>query len=167
MTPRHRRLGVLVGIALLFPLIMATGSYADPLADKRAEAARIQEELERKGEQVSILAERSNRAQLKVSEVEVSLAKTQAEVARSDQRLQAVRARLAQAAVLAYVHGLVANLPTERKLIALCKGVNGPPTKEQAAQMQAYSQRLGKAGTHGVALVSVAMLLMLLGRVFV
>lgn len=104
MTPRHRRLGVLVGIALLFPVMTAPAS-ADPLADKRAEAARIQEALERQGEKVSILAERSNRAQLKVAEVEGSLAKTAAEVARSDQRLQQVRARLATAAVLAYVHG--------------------------------------------------------------
>jgi peptidoglycan DL-endopeptidase CwlO len=105
MTPRHRRLGVIVGIALLFPFVTATASFGDPLADKRAEAARIQEELERKGEQVSILVERSNRARLKVSEVEGSLAKTEAEVARSDARLQVVKARLAHAAVLAYVHG--------------------------------------------------------------
>lgn len=104
MTPRHRRLGVLVGIALLFPVMTAPAS-ADPLADKRAEAARIQEALERQGEKVSILAERSNRAQLKVAEVEGSLARTAAEVARSDERLQQVRARLATAAVLAYVHG--------------------------------------------------------------
>jgi cell wall-associated NlpC family hydrolase len=104
MTPRHRRLGVLVGIALLFPVMTAPAS-ADPLADKRAEAARIQEALERQGEKVSIMAERSNRAQLKVAEVESSLAKTAADVARSDERLQQVRARLATAAVLAYVHG--------------------------------------------------------------
>ena len=105
MTPRHRRLGVLVGIALLFPLVTASGAFADPIADKRAEAARLQEQLEKQGEKVSVLAERSNRARLKVSEVEKSLAKTQEEVARSDQRLQVVRGRLAQAAVLAYVHG--------------------------------------------------------------
>jgi cell wall-associated NlpC family hydrolase len=105
MTPRHRRLGVLVGIALLLPIMTAPASIADPLADKRAEASRIQEQLEDQGEKVSILAERSNRAQLKVAEVEGTLAKTQAEVARSDERLQAVRARLATAAVLAYVHG--------------------------------------------------------------
>ncbi len=104
MTPRHRRLGVLVGIALLFPIMTAPAS-ADPLADKRAEAARIQEQLERQGEKVSMLAERSNRAQLKVAEVEGSLAKTAAEVARSDEHLQQARARLATAAVLAYVHG--------------------------------------------------------------
>ena len=105
MTLRHRRLGVLVGIALLFPMVTATASLADPLAEKRAEAARIQEQLERQGEKISELAERSNRARLRVAEVEGSLAKTQADLARSDQRLQQVRSRLAQAAVLAYVHG--------------------------------------------------------------
>jgi len=86
-------------------MVTAPGSFADPLADKRAEAARIQDLLDRQGERVSVLAERANRAQLKVSEVEGSLVKTEAEVARSDQRLQEVRGRLATAAVLAYVHG--------------------------------------------------------------
>ena len=104
MTPRHRRLGVLVGIALLFPVMTAPAS-ADPLADKRAEATRIRQQLERQGEKVSVLAEQSNRAQLKVSQVEGSLAKTTADVARSDEHLRSVRARLATSAVLAYVHG--------------------------------------------------------------
>lgn len=70
-------------------------------------------------------------------------------------------------AVLAFVHGLTINMPTERKLIALCKQINGPPTKEQGAQLQGYGQKLGKAGKHGVAMVATAMLLMLLSRVFV
>ncbi|CAA9234221.1 MAG: hypothetical protein AVDCRST_MAG10-1322 [uncultured Acidimicrobiales bacterium] len=86
-------------------MVTAPATFADPLADKRAEASRIQEQLERQGTQVSILAERSNRAQLKVSEVEGALAKTQADVARSDERLRETRGRLASAAVLAYVHG--------------------------------------------------------------
>ena len=70
-------------------------------------------------------------------------------------------------AVLAFIHGLTVNMPTERKLIALCKEINGPPTKEQAGQLQALGQKLGKAGVHGVTMVSIAMLLMLLSRVFV
>ena len=86
-------------------MVTAPATSADPLADKRAEASRIQEQLERRGTQVSILAERSNRAQLKVSEVEGALARPQADVARSDARLRETRARLASAAVLAYVHG--------------------------------------------------------------
>src|SRR3990170_4705184 len=102
MTPRHRRLGVFVGIALFFPMVTAPAAFGDPLADKRAEAARIQEQLESQGEKVSVLAERSNRAQLKVSEVEGSLAKTEADLARSDDRLRETRGRPATAAVLAY-----------------------------------------------------------------
>lgn len=105
MTPRHRRLGVLVGIALLLPIVTATASSADPLAEKKAEAAKIQEQLDKQGEKVSILAERSNRARIKVSEVETSIDKAQSDLAQSDQRLQLVKGRLAEAAVLAYVHG--------------------------------------------------------------
>ena len=70
-------------------------------------------------------------------------------------------------AVLAYGHGLAVNMPTERKLIALCKGLKGAPTAAQAAQMGEYGMKLGKAGAHGVLMVGAAMLLMLLSRVFV
>jgi cell wall-associated NlpC family hydrolase len=105
LTPPHRRLGVFVGVALLVSLLTASASWGDALSDKKAEAARIQDQLDKQGEKVSVLAERSNRARLKVSEVEGSLSKAQADLARSDERLQVVRGRLAAAAVLAYVHG--------------------------------------------------------------
>lgn len=70
-------------------------------------------------------------------------------------------------AVLALLHGIAVNMPTERKLMALVKGMQGHPTKEQAAQMGALGQKLGKAGVVGVSMVGTAMLLMLLSRVFV
>jgi hypothetical protein len=69
-------------------------------------------------------------------------------------------------AVLAFIHGLAFNMPNERKLIALCKTINGPPTKEQAQQLQGLGMKLGKYGQHGVAMVGLSMLLMLLSRVF-
>lgn len=87
------------------PMLTATASWGDPLAEKKAEASQIQSQLEKQGERVSVLAEQSNRAQLKVTEVDGSLAKAQADLDRSDQRLQDARAQLAQAAVLAYVQG--------------------------------------------------------------
>jgi cell wall-associated NlpC family hydrolase len=105
LTPRHRLLGVFVGIALLLPMLTASASSADPLADKKAEAAQIQDQLDKQGQKVSILAEQSNRAKLKVSEVDGSLSKAEADMAASDARLQQVKGRLAQAAVLAYVQG--------------------------------------------------------------
>lgn len=70
-------------------------------------------------------------------------------------------------AVLALLHGIAVNMPNERKLIALCKQVNGPPTKEQAAQLQDLGMKLGKYGAHAVLMVGGAMVLMLLSRVFV
>lgn len=70
-------------------------------------------------------------------------------------------------AVLAFLHGLFVNMPTEKKLIALCNDIKGAPTKEQGQQMQAYGQKLGKAGAVGVMMVATAMVLMLLNRVFV
>ncbi|MCA1843550.1 MAG: NlpC/P60 family protein [Actinobacteria bacterium] len=106
MTPRHRRrLGVLVGIALLLPLAAPLAASGDPIDDKRAEAARIQDQLDAQGNKVSIAAEQFNRAQLHLQDVEDSLAKAQTDLQRSDQRMQEVKGRLAQAAVLAYIQG--------------------------------------------------------------
>ena len=106
MTPRHRRrLGVLVGIALLLPLAAPLAASGDPIDDKRVEAARIQDQLDAQGNKVSIAAEQFNRAQLHLQDVQDSLAKAQADLQRSDQRMQEVKGRLAQAAVLAYIQG--------------------------------------------------------------
>lgn len=106
MTPRHRRrLGVIVGLALLLPLSGWPPVSAAPIDDLRAEAARIQDRLEAQAEQVSILAERYNRARVELTGLEESLAKVEADVARSDERLQLVKNRLVQAAIAAYVHG--------------------------------------------------------------
>ncbi len=110
MTPRHRLLGVFVGIVLLLPMLTASASSADPLADKKAEAAQIQDQLDKQGQKVSVLAEQTNRANLKVAEVDGSLQKAQADLASSDQRLQQVQGQLAQAAVLAYMDGGSATL---------------------------------------------------------
>ena len=88
------------------PLATATATAtAAPIDDKRAEAAALQDRLEAQGAQVSIMAERYNRAQAKMAEVEKNVAQTEVDVARSDERLKLVKDRLASAAVAAYVHG--------------------------------------------------------------
>ncbi len=89
----------------MLPVVGHPLATAAPIDDKRAEAARVQDELEAQGEQVSIMAERYNRARAKVAEVEAGMAETEADVARSDDRLKLVKQRLAVAAVSAYVHG--------------------------------------------------------------
>ncbi|MCA1692312.1 MAG: NlpC/P60 family protein [Actinobacteria bacterium] len=106
MTPRHRRrLGVLVGIALLTPLAAPTWAGGDPVDDKKAEAARIQNQLDAQGEKVSIAAERYNRAQIRLAELQSNLEKTELDLKRSNERFKQVRSRLTKVAVVAYMHG--------------------------------------------------------------
>jgi hypothetical protein len=69
-------------------------------------------------------------------------------------------------AVVAYVHGMLVNMPTERKWLAFMRGLKGPPTKDQQAQLADFGMRLGKAGAVSFLMIAAAMLLMLLSRVF-
>ena len=106
MTLRNlRRLGVLVGIALLVPVAAPQSALGQSADDKRAEAARIQADLEAQGERVSIAAERFNRAQLHLDGVRASLARAESDFGKSSERMRQVKGRLADAAVAAYVHG--------------------------------------------------------------
>jgi uncharacterized membrane protein len=68
-------------------------------------------------------------------------------------------------AVLAYLHGAAINLPLERRWMRFTNDLKGPPTKEQAQQLQDFGMRLGKNGAASAAMVGVAMLLMLMSRV--
>jgi cell wall-associated NlpC family hydrolase len=106
MTPRHRRrLGVLVGIALLSAPLLTTAGSASPLDDKKAEAARIAAQLEAEGERLSALDEQYNRAVLKLEQTEAALAQSQQAIESANTRFAAARTRLAKHAVDAYVHG--------------------------------------------------------------
>jgi cell wall-associated NlpC family hydrolase len=96
---------VLVGIALLLPLLGAASAAGSPIQDKQAEAARIQRQLDAQGERISQLDEQYNRAQLNVSSTQAALTKAQADLAAANQRFGQVRGHLSQAAVNAYMHG--------------------------------------------------------------
>jgi cell wall-associated NlpC family hydrolase len=106
MTPRHRRrLGVLVGIALLSSPFLATAGSATPLADKQAEAARLSAQLDAQGARLSTLDEEYNRAVLKVQESAAALAAAERDINAANDRFAKARVRLARHAVTAYVHG--------------------------------------------------------------
>ena len=78
---------------------------ADPIAEKRAEAERIADELEARGERISILAEQVNNARIEAERVEGEAAAAAAELARAEQEVAASEARLKLQAVNAYVRG--------------------------------------------------------------
>ena len=105
LSRQRRRLGVLVGIAILLPFALVSPATGAPIDDKRAEAARLEEQLDKQGQQVSKTAEKFNQAQLKVTQIESSVVKTEGDLARSEERMQVVRSRLAQTAVVAYMQG--------------------------------------------------------------
>ncbi|HWC10295.1 MAG TPA: NlpC/P60 family protein [Acidimicrobiales bacterium] len=106
VSPRlTRRLGVTVGLALLLPGLVGPPAAADELGEKRAEAARLERQLEEDARRVSQAAERYNRAQLELHAVRSSLEKAKGDLARADERMRAVRGLLAQAAIQAYVSG--------------------------------------------------------------
>ena len=96
---------MLVGIALLLPLLGAASAAGSPIQDKQAEATRIQRQLDAQGERISQLDEQYNRAQLNVSSTQASLAKAQADLAAANQRFGQVRGHMSSAAVNAYMHG--------------------------------------------------------------
>jgi peptidoglycan DL-endopeptidase CwlO len=106
VTPRlTRRLGVLVGFALVLPALAGPPASADEIADKRKEAAKLERELEADGMRVSQAAERYNRAQIELDKVRASMEKAKSDLARADERMRAARGLLAHAAVQAYVSG--------------------------------------------------------------
>jgi peptidoglycan DL-endopeptidase CwlO len=96
---------VLVGIALLLPLLGAASAAGSPIQDKQAEAARIQHQVDAQGERISQLDEQYNRAQLNLSSTQSALAKAQADLAAANQRFAEVRGHLSEAAVTSYMHG--------------------------------------------------------------
>jgi uncharacterized membrane protein len=67
-------------------------------------------------------------------------------------------------AVLAYLHGLFAVMPNERRLVATLKGMQGPPTAEQGAALAAQGAKVGKLSMVSTALVAAALLAMLVGN---
>lgn len=101
----RRRLGVLVGIALACTLVAAAPAPAVTIEEKRAEAARLHAELERRGRDVSVAAEQFNRARFRQEEVAAAIAGAQADLQRADSRMVEARGLVAQAAVAAYVGG--------------------------------------------------------------
>jgi len=96
---------VLVGIALLPPILGAASAASSPIDDKKAQAARLQQQIDQQGERISVLDEQYNRAHLKLQQTQASLSKAQADLASADARFNQVRSRLSQAAVTAYTHG--------------------------------------------------------------
>ncbi len=93
---------VVAALVVLGGALAPQPARAQTVGEKRAEAARLAEELDRQGTRLSEAAERFNQAEARAAEVQRQVEDTAAEVARATGRLDEARTRLAEAAVAAY-----------------------------------------------------------------
>lgn len=104
--PRRSRGGALLALALLVATIpLPPPAAADPIEEKRAEAARIARQLEEQSRQVSVLAEDLNEARLRAGRLDEKVAEARDRVARTEEEVRRVRDRLRGQVVDAYVRG--------------------------------------------------------------
>src|SRR3954470_317643 len=96
-------LGVALLLAGVFPL--ATRAAADPIADKRAQAARLASQIDQLNTKQEQLAERFNAAQLTADKVKQQVDQAAAGVAQSGQQLDKQRSTLRDVAVDSYIRG--------------------------------------------------------------
>lgn len=110
--PPHTR-GIRPTGAILTLALLAAGVWlgpvapasADPIADKKAQAAALAKVIESKGEAVSKLAEAVNQARLRAGHLNDQLGQAQAAMEAAERRASAVRARMRDQVVASYVRG--------------------------------------------------------------
>jgi cell wall-associated NlpC family hydrolase len=105
MHPRSLPAFVIAVLAVAVLCGVPATSSASPLDDARAEAVRVQQELDVQGQRVSELDEQYNQARLAAEGAEAELARADTALGASGDRLARARARLATHATVAYIHG--------------------------------------------------------------
>lgn len=108
MTPRQRTpISLVAGVVLLVTLSLAGGSSAlgETVEVKRAEAARVQAQLDSQAEHLADLDRRFDAARDRAGQADAAVAQARAELAESDRRMAETSGRLASAAVEVYVQG--------------------------------------------------------------
>jgi peptidoglycan DL-endopeptidase CwlO len=103
--PSRRRVGLLVGLTALLVASLSAPAIANPIDDKRAQAAQIAQQLADQNHQVEILDEQYNQSVLHANDTQAALTTAQAQLQVADANLTDARQRLAANAVDAYVHG--------------------------------------------------------------
>jgi peptidoglycan DL-endopeptidase CwlO len=105
----HIRL-LLTGLLLVAGL--AAPASADPIADKKAEAAKLAKRIDELRVWAEQLTEQYNKAKFDLAQLEVELAYSQAQVTAKDEESSALASRATQAAIQAYLYGGAASGPT-------------------------------------------------------
>jgi peptidoglycan DL-endopeptidase CwlO len=123
----HIRL-LLTGLLLVAGL--AAPASADPIADKKAEAAKLAKRIEELRVWAEQLTEQYNKAKFDLAQLEVELAYSQAQVTAKDEESSALASRATQAAIQAYLYGGAASGP-----IQVIEQVNGSDNAPREAYL--------------------------------
>jgi len=107
---------VAASLALAVTAVGAAPVSAEPVADKRAEAARIAQALEEQGRKVSVLTEDLDQARLRADDVEARARAAEEKLRETDRRVGEARTRLRGHAVASYVKG--GELPAMQAMVA-------------------------------------------------
>ncbi|HZN16205.1 MAG TPA: NlpC/P60 family protein [Acidimicrobiales bacterium] len=94
-----------VAALMLGTALLGRPAGADPIANKKAEAARLAAQLEAKGNQAEILTEQYNAARLKAGGAETDARRAEQQLAVADAAVGRAQVALKASAVEAYVHG--------------------------------------------------------------
>ncbi|MDQ1396733.1 MAG: peptidoglycan DL-endopeptidase CwlO, partial [Acidimicrobiaceae bacterium] len=103
LSPRVRWLGGILSLAILVPLFGVRPAFADPVADKKSQAAQLAKEIDSRGQRVEILAEQVNAARLRADDVNAKLAKAEADMAATNAKADSVKGLLREHAIDSYV----------------------------------------------------------------
>lgn len=97
---------LLLGLVLLLaPGLPVTPVAADQIADKRAEARRLTDQIEQQADQVAVLAEEYNQARLAVDEAHAKVDQARRAAEQATASMATVRDRLRTQAVAVYMRG--------------------------------------------------------------
>jgi peptidoglycan DL-endopeptidase CwlO len=126
----HIRL-LLTGLLLVASL--AAPASADPIADKKAEAAKLAKRIEELRVWAEQLTEQYNKAKFDLAQLEVELAYSQAQVTAKDEESSALASRATQAAIQAYLYGGAASGPMQ--VIEQVNGTDNAPREAYLSTM--------------------------------
>jgi peptidoglycan DL-endopeptidase CwlO len=102
---RGRLLGAVIAVTMLAAVLLAPEARAQTIAQKRAQAARLTDELERAEARVGAAAERVNVARLKVEQLRSGVVSAEAKMQEADARSAEVKNELRAHAVETYMRG--------------------------------------------------------------
>lgn len=97
--------GALLALATVVSTFSVIPAAADPLTEKREEAARIARQLDQQSRRVSMLAEDYNQARVRIAALAEEVAAARVKVDRTDQEVGTIKRRLKGQSVAAYVRG--------------------------------------------------------------